>query len=80
MDLIKAEAINDLIHASTVSQTKLAIKKFDGKTSMYIQELKDELAYLIGEMEVSIDYPEYDFDNPFTDKLMSRLESIRNKI
>ncbi|EIN14879.1 tRNA modification GTPase [Mycoplasmopsis agalactiae 14628] len=80
MDLIKAEAINDLIHASTVSQTKLAIKKFDGKTSMYIQELKNELAYLIGEMEVSIDYPEYDFDNPFTDKLISRLESIRSKI
>ncbi len=80
MDLIKAEAINDLIHASTVSQTKLAIKKFDGKTSLYIQELKKELSFLIGEMEVSIDYPEYDFDNPFNDKLTARLKQIRNKI
>ncbi len=31
-------------------------------------------------MEVSIDYPEYDFDNPFNDKLTARLKQIRNKI
>nr|WP_318029263.1 hypothetical protein [Mycoplasmopsis bovis] len=58
----------------------MAIKKFDGKTSLYIQELKKELSFLIGEMEVSIDYPEYDFDNPFNDKLTARLKQIRNKI
>ncbi|WP_029513297.1 tRNA uridine-5-carboxymethylaminomethyl(34) synthesis GTPase MnmE [Mycoplasmopsis primatum] len=80
MDLIKAEAINDLIHAESLVQSKIAIKKFDGKTSIFIQELKDELVYLIGEMEVSIDYPEYDFDNPFNNALPQRLKAISSKI
>ncbi|MBZ4218487.1 tRNA uridine-5-carboxymethylaminomethyl(34) synthesis GTPase MnmE [Mycoplasma tauri] len=80
MDLIKAEAINELIHAKTTSQTNLAIKKFSGKTSDYINELKSELAYFIGEMEVSIDYPEYDFENPFNEQLKDRLIQLNKKI
>lgn len=80
MDLIKAEAINDLIHANSISQSKLAIKKFDGSTSKFINELKSELSYLIGEMEVSIDYPEYEFDDPFDKRLKPRLLKLQSKI
>lgn len=80
MDLIKAEAINELIHSKTLNQTKLALKKFDGETTKFINELKSELSYMIGEMEVSIDYPEYDFDNPFNDELKPRLIALNNKL
>ncbi|VEU75675.1 tRNA modification GTPase TrmE [Mycoplasmopsis maculosa] len=80
MDLIKAEAINDLIHSQTLQQTKLSIKKFDGKTAKFINELKKELSYLIGEMEVSIDYPEYDFENPFNEMLIDKLLFLNNKL
>lgn len=80
MDLIKAEAINELIHSQTINQAQLAIKKFDGRTSKFINELKNEISYLIGEMEVSIDYPEYDFDNPFNNELKPKLEKINKKL
>ncbi|QBF34884.1 tRNA uridine-5-carboxymethylaminomethyl(34) synthesis GTPase MnmE [Mycoplasmopsis phocirhinis] len=60
MDLIKAEAINDLIHAQSLIQTELAVQKFDGKTSQMINEMRDWLMNLIGRIEVNIDYPEYD--------------------
>ncbi|RMX34807.1 tRNA uridine-5-carboxymethylaminomethyl(34) synthesis GTPase MnmE [Mycoplasmopsis fermentans] len=81
MDLIKAEAINDLIHAKTLKQSELAIKKFDGKTSNMIKSFIDELAYLIGQMEINIDYPEYeDFENVLTKDLISRLQKLQDKL
>lgn len=60
MDLIKAEAIHDLIFASTEEQANLSIKKFDGQTSRLINTLKTNLLKLIATCEVNIDYPEYD--------------------
>ncbi|UUD35495.1 tRNA uridine-5-carboxymethylaminomethyl(34) synthesis GTPase MnmE [Mycoplasmopsis caviae] len=81
MDLIKAEAINDLIHAKTLKQSKLAIKKFDGKTSDMIKSLIDQLAYLIGQMEINIDYPEYDdFENVLTNELTKKLEKLQEQL
>ncbi|WP_027120529.1 tRNA uridine-5-carboxymethylaminomethyl(34) synthesis GTPase MnmE [Mycoplasmopsis lipofaciens] len=81
MDLIKAEAINDLIHAQTISQTNLAIKKFNGNTSKMIQSLIDELSYLIGQIEVNIDYPEYDDIEQIFDKdLKTRLLNYSKKL
>ncbi|MEA4115347.1 tRNA uridine-5-carboxymethylaminomethyl(34) synthesis GTPase MnmE [Mycoplasma sp. 744] len=81
MDLIKAEAINDLIHAKTLKQTELAIKKFDGKTSLLIQNLINKLVYLIGAIEVNIDYPEYDdVENALGDNLKSNLYDFKKQL
>ncbi|MGL4343352.1 MAG: tRNA uridine-5-carboxymethylaminomethyl(34) synthesis GTPase MnmE [Metamycoplasmataceae bacterium] len=59
IDIIKAEAINDLIHAKTIMQTKIAMKKFNNNTSDLIKSLIQEVEMLIGICEVNIDYPEY---------------------
>ena len=81
MDLIKAEAINDLIHAQTLKQSQLAIKKFDGYTSKMIKGLIDELAYLIGQIEINIDYPEYtDFEDVLNSDLYKKLDNFKNKL
>ncbi|EGV00601.1 tRNA modification GTPase TrmE [Mycoplasmopsis columbina SF7] len=81
MDLIKAEAINDLIHAQTIAQTKLAVKKFNGKTSQLISSLIKELMYLIGAIEVNIDYPEYDdVENALGDELLLRFKEFDKKL
>ncbi|WP_029608864.1 tRNA uridine-5-carboxymethylaminomethyl(34) synthesis GTPase MnmE [Mycoplasma simbae] len=81
MDLIKAEAINDLIHAQSLSQTELAVKKFDGKTSKLIDKLRDWLMNLIGRIEVNIDYPEYDDVEKILDKgLLEELIQIQNQM
>ena len=60
IDLIKAEAIHDLIFAKTEEQAQLSVKKFDGQTSKMIDELKDKLLHIIATIETNIDYPEYD--------------------
>ncbi|VEU59549.1 tRNA uridine-5-carboxymethylaminomethyl(34) synthesis GTPase MnmE [Mesomycoplasma neurolyticum] len=60
IDLVKAEAINDLIHAKTKKQVEMSVAKFDGQTSKFINSLIEKLVFLIGTIEVNIDYPEYD--------------------
>ena len=81
MDLIKAEAIHDLIFAKTEEQASLSIKKFDGKTSDLIEKLKNKLLNIIAICETNIDYPEYDDIEILTSKkLFPKLENIKNNI
>lgn len=60
IDLIKAEAINDLIHSKTRIQTKIAIQKFNNNSSELILSIIKEFEKIIGICEINIDYPEYD--------------------
>ncbi|OYD26736.1 tRNA modification GTPase [Mycoplasma testudineum] len=60
IDLIKAEAIHDLIFSKTQKQAQLSVKQFGGKTSKFISEIKNKILLIIGQLEVNIDYPEYD--------------------
>ncbi len=81
MDLIKAEAINDLINAKSEAQTKLSVKKFDGRTSQLIDELKQKLLNIIAICEVNIDYPEYDdVEQLTTEKLLPELKNVEKEI
>ncbi|MEE3928263.1 tRNA uridine-5-carboxymethylaminomethyl(34) synthesis GTPase MnmE [Mycoplasmopsis ciconiae] len=74
MDLIKAEAIHDLIFAKTNKQAQASVNRFKGKTADLIDNLSNKLAYLIGLCEVNIDYPEYNDIEVITD------EDIKPKI
>ncbi|QSF13669.1 tRNA uridine-5-carboxymethylaminomethyl(34) synthesis GTPase MnmE [Mycoplasma sp. Mirounga ES2805-ORL] len=81
MSLVKAEAINDLIHAQSKKQVDLAIKNFDNKTEEYLQKITRELALIIGQMEVNIDYPEYeDIENIFNKELVDKLSKLKAQI
>ena len=59
MDLIEAEAVNDLINATTAESKNLALLSLSGKTSALIAPLKERIASLLALLEVNIDYPEY---------------------
>jgi tRNA modification GTPase len=81
LDLIKAEAINDLIHAKTKLQTKIAVQKFNNKSSEMILELIKEIEYIIGICEVNIDYPEYDdVEKMDGDKMVKSINTLTIKI
>ena len=60
IDLIQAEAINDIINASTVEAKNLSMLSLDGNTSNKIAPLKKRIADVISLIEVNIDYPEYE--------------------
>lgn len=59
MDLIQAEAINDLINAETHEAKQLSMFALEGTVSKLIIPLKHSLMDLISNIEVTIDYPEY---------------------
>lgn len=60
IDLVNAESINDLINANSKQAVKLAISGLNGLTSEYVLKLSDDLLNVISQIEVNIDYPEYD--------------------
>ncbi len=60
IDLAQAESISDLISAKTKEASKIAINGIRGKVSNLIEELKEDLIQIITQIEVNIDYPEYD--------------------
>ncbi|MBS5115501.1 MAG: tRNA uridine-5-carboxymethylaminomethyl(34) synthesis GTPase MnmE [Erysipelotrichaceae bacterium] len=60
IDLAQAESISDLISAKTVQASRLALSGVRGNVSNLIKDLKEDLIKIITQIEVNIDYPEYD--------------------
>lgn len=60
IDLSQAEAVMDLIRAKTDKAMSVALKQMDGRLSVLIQRLRQELLETVAHVEVNIDYPEYD--------------------
>ena len=60
IDLVQAEAINDVINSITKESKSLSIMSLEGKTSNFVREVKDKIADLLSLIEVNIDYPEYE--------------------
>ena len=60
IDLIEAESIMDLIHAKSEQALKIANLGVQKETSKLIRNLRSKLLTIIAQIEVNIDYPEYD--------------------
>lgn len=60
IDLLEAEATMDLISSKAESARKISINTLTGETSNLIKNLRSELIKIISNIEVNIDYPEYD--------------------
>ena len=60
IDLIQAEAINDVINATTKEAKNLSIYSLKGDTSKLVLPLKTRIADILSLIEVNIDYPEYE--------------------
>ena len=60
IDLIEAEGVMDLINSKTEKARNLAINQLSGTSSELIKELRKEIVEILANIEVNIDYPEYD--------------------
>ncbi|WNE41820.1 MAG: tRNA modification GTPase MnmE [Mycoplasmataceae bacterium] len=60
INLIQANAINDLIRAPNLSTAKLAIQNFDSRKQKEFEKLENKILEVIAHIEINIDYPEYD--------------------
>lgn len=81
IDLLEAEAVMDLINAKTNTQRELATNQITGKVSDLINKLRDDMIQIISNINVNIDYPEYDDVDIITNELLiPKITDIKNQI
>ena len=81
IDLLEAEAVMDMIDAKTETQRKMAANQIEGKTSSLINELRNDMVQIISNINVNIDYPEYDDIDVITDEiLVPKMNKLKEKI
>lgn len=80
IDLAQVEAIMDVIESKTELSLSQAIGQLEGKLSKQIKEYQDLLIQIIARIEVSIDYPEYDQDEPITDDFDKELRELLTRL
>ena len=73
MDLTKAEAVINLINSKNTTQARIAANNLEGDLYKQIKEVREELIELMAHIEVSVDYPEYDYDEVENDNVISLL-------
>ena len=71
IDLIKAEGVMDLINSKTEKSRKIAINEVNGEVTKLIENLRQKIIELLANIEVNIDYPEYEDIEEVTIKKIS---------
>ena len=81
IDLTQAEAVMDKINAKTEIQNELANNSLNGKVSDLINSLRDDMVEIISNINVNIDYPEYDDVDIITnDVLKPKINNLKTRI
>ena len=81
IDLEEAEGIMNLIEAKTETALNLSINQLSGKVSQKIKDLRDDIVKILANIEVNIDYPEYeDIEQMTYDMLIPKIKEIKEKI
>ena len=78
IDLIEAEGVMDLIEAKTDKMRKVALNQLDGNVSKKINELRENIKAILANIEVNIDYPEYEDEILITNKMIKEQMKIIN--
>ncbi len=76
IDLSEAEAVMDLINSHTEEARKAAIDQLGGRLSKQIERIRQGLVSVLAEIEVNIDYPEYESELVTADVTMKTLNSV----
>lgn len=80
IDLLQAESVIDVINAKSEKEAKTGIKQLEGVLSRKIKEIKQEILDVMVNVDVSIDYPEYDVEDVTNSQISGMLESVQNKL
>lgn len=80
IDLSQVEAIMDIIEAKTDRSLSQAVHQLEGRLSKKIKEYQDKLLSIIATIEVSIDYPEYDNDDPLANEFKEEIIHLSDEL
>ena len=80
LDLAQAEAIADLIDATSEQAARSALKSLQGEFSNKVNQLVDSVIYLRTYVEASIDFPDEEIDFLADGKIEAKLREIINQL
>lgn len=81
IDLVEADGIMNLISSKTETSRKMSINELSGKVSSLITGIRDELIQIISNIEVNIDYPEYeDIEVLSNEKILPSINKIKDTL
>ncbi|WP_017547443.1 tRNA uridine-5-carboxymethylaminomethyl(34) synthesis GTPase MnmE [Salinicoccus carnicancri] len=60
IDLSQAEGVMDFIRSKTTEASKVANQQMQGRLKTYVESLRQSILNILAQVEVNIDYPEYD--------------------
>ena len=78
IDLLQAESVIDIINSKSEIERKSAINQLEGFLSKDIKKIKSEIFKILTNIEVSIDYPEYDIDEDSNNEILEKSNKIVN--
>lgn len=76
IDLSQAEAVVDIINSKTDKESKVAVQQLEGNLSEKIKNIRQKTVSLLADIEVTIDYPEYDVEEVTKSKISDFLKEI----
>ena len=80
IDLAQAESVIDVINAKSDKEAKSGIKQLEGFLSKEIKKIKQEIMDVLVNIEVTIDYPEYDTPEVQQEELSGMLQSVGQRL
>ena len=81
IDLVEADGIMNLISSKTETSRKMSINELSGKVSSLITSIREELIQIISNIEVNIDYPEYeDIEVLSNEKILPNINKIKDTL
>lgn len=81
IDLTQAEAVMDLINVKSDAARQIAINNLKGKTTKKIKTLREKISDILTNIEVNIDYPEYqDIEEMTVEKIENELDNIKYEL
>ena len=80
IDLTQAESVIDVINAKSDREVQAGIKQLEGGLSKEIADIKQEILNVMVNIEVAIDYPEYDVEEVTNNEIVNMLNSVEIKL
>lgn len=80
IDLTQAESVIDVINAKSDREVQAGIKQLEGGLSKEIADVKQEILDIMVNIEVAIDYPEYDVEEVTNNEIVNMLNSVEIKL
>ncbi len=80
IDFSQAEAISKLIEAKSEDAVKLLAKQLKGELKEFIEEIREDLLFILAYVEVSIDYAEEDLPKDILEQIHFKLHNIEQKL